>query len=832
MAYYAEPAAVALMRQATRLSQKVVVVERTARSSLLGPAATAADVPFTVRVTLLRGPGDPVTGTLNELVNAYAALPEGRLVITGAAGAGKTVLALELVLLLLERRRPEQPVPVRLSLAEWDPDTPLEHWLVRQISDTYSVRPRLAEALVAQRLILPVLDGLDEMDGEAGSSMRAARGLDQINRYHGPRGVAPLVVTCRPTTYERLSRDHGGLASAAVAKVEELDTEQVRCYLEQALAARSEGERRAWAEVIDNLHQLPAGALCTPWQLYLATTVYSGGRDPRDLLTLTAPGDIDRLLLERLIPVAVGTSPHPRYDAVRTKRWLTSFAVHAAHPNNNDRSGPAVDIMLHRLESVVGRKRVVALHGVVFFLVFSGLLPLTSPEDFSRLAWILGLALAGIGHSSEPIRLIRLRPRKHHAGEPFWDVMHRVDREGWKFQLKGSLSRQILPWVGWGALAILVGATLLHKLLFPSRSWGQAALVSPGMNALILVGYLLVAASAVAIQFIPTPIVEADTEPVLRPSAPLRQDALVSVLIISVVGSCALLWVEVAWILALAVLPYVVGRAWMRYLASIAVGVHRGMVPLRLAHFLAWAHRAGLLRTTGRTYQFRHRALQQWLLNEAQDREQIQHLNGRVRDRSLDDGERLTAARALVRLGTPDGTVALYHLATDRKAEFGARVQAMEALANVDELRGVAVRMLEAFSEMASTAKYTPVEFTTAIQALGHLDPDVTFELLQRISQSGKARHDAQEFASSIAQRVAKLTQATTESRLNVPVSGLVEAPANQVFAPIDSQQAVDRGEGARNPLTEASNVHLPEKGWDAAMLAALTRKYWSQPGE
>jgi hypothetical protein len=51
-------------------------------------------------------------------------------------------------------------------------------------------------------------------------------------------------------------------------------------------------------------------------------------------------------------------------------------------------------------------------------------------------------------------------------------------------------------------------------------------------------------------------------------------------------------------------LPYVAARLW---LAS------RGRLPIRLMAFLDDAHRRGVLRQTGRTYEFRHAVLQQYL---------------------------------------------------------------------------------------------------------------------------------------------------------------------------------------------------------------------------
>ncbi|MEU0103312.1 NACHT domain-containing protein [Streptomyces sp. NPDC006267] len=793
--YYAEPGGAALLRQADRLARKVTVVERTARSSLLGSAATTAEVPFTVRVTLLRGPGDAVTGTLHGLVDAYAALPEGRLVVTGAAGAGKTVLAIELALLLLERRRPEQPVPVRLTLVDWDPGTPLEEWLVRQVSDVYGVRPRAAHALVAQRLVLPVLDGLDEMDGTAGSSDRATRAMDQINRYHGPRGVTPLVLTCRTSTYERVSHDHGGLVSAAVAKVEELNTSQIRDYLEQALAARSEGERRAWAEVIDDLHLLPAGALATPWRLYLATTVYSGGRDPRELLALTTQEDIDRMLVERLIPVAIAATPHRRYDAERTQRWLTSFAVHSAPPDDVP-GGPVTDIVPHRLEHVVGRKTVLTLHSLVFAQLCFTLLILAkarwegSDPFWTNLSMFVGTVLGavGVGTFAEPIRLVRLR-RRAKEDEPFWDARRRTDQEGWKVAHKDASGWRILLYISPLAVIPPLMGVLVAKWLFPRKSWGTLTLETLGLCVVLLVGALLFAAVSAALSRLPTPIVIADTEPVLRPSAPLRQDVFVSLLAVGLVGLCALCWPKVGWAAGMLLLPSVFGRAWLRYVVSLAVGSTRRRVPMRLNGFLVWAHQAGLLRTTGRTYQLRHREFQQWLLGEERDRGLGKRMRLRAADGSLSDEERLAAAGELVRLGDPEGTKELYRMAVSRKAKTASRLRAMETLGEMDHLRDVAVDMLTAFADLTSAGDDTE-GFLAAVTALAHLAPDDALALVQRLATDATARPEMREFTVSILRKYAEHGRAA-----DVPGT----------------------------PAARQGQVPFPT--------APLVRKYWDRPG-
>ncbi|MET7843547.1 hypothetical protein ABZT45_34095, partial [Streptomyces sp. NPDC005356] len=106
---------------AGRLAQAVLRAETEARTQLLGGDGTTIDVRFDFRPAAARNAaGAAMEGRLSEVVNYYRRLRPGRLVITGAPGAGKTVLALELLLALLEERRPEDPVPVRLPLASWD----------------------------------------------------------------------------------------------------------------------------------------------------------------------------------------------------------------------------------------------------------------------------------------------------------------------------------------------------------------------------------------------------------------------------------------------------------------------------------------------------------------------------------------------------------------------------------------------------------------------------------------------------------------------------------------------------------------------------------------
>ncbi len=103
-----------LTEVAERLAVEVLAAEREARRQLLGNHDKTIDLEF----ALLPAPTQDAAGArqqghLDDVVGYYQDLRPGRMVITGEPGSGKTVLALELMLGLLTKRKPGDPVPVR-----------------------------------------------------------------------------------------------------------------------------------------------------------------------------------------------------------------------------------------------------------------------------------------------------------------------------------------------------------------------------------------------------------------------------------------------------------------------------------------------------------------------------------------------------------------------------------------------------------------------------------------------------------------------------------------------------------------------------------------------
>lgn len=131
---------------------------------------------------------------------------DGRLLILGDPGAGKTTLLLQLTRTLLERAENDmlQPLPVVFVLSSWARKRqPLAVWLVEELKARYHISQTIAQRMVNEQQILPLLDGLDEV----ASNVRAAC-VQAINTYvqeYLDQKNIPLVVSCRSQEYTNLS---------------------------------------------------------------------------------------------------------------------------------------------------------------------------------------------------------------------------------------------------------------------------------------------------------------------------------------------------------------------------------------------------------------------------------------------------------------------------------------------------------------------------------------------------------------------------------------------------------------------------------------------------
>ncbi|MEV0172143.1 NACHT domain-containing protein [Streptomyces sp. NPDC050803] len=276
-----------------------------------------------------------LAGTGGEITEVFLErVPTRRLLILGGPGSGKTMLLIRLLLALTTERTQGAPVPVLFSLASWNPEEQtLDSWMVERLARDYAGlgEPRTALALLEHRLILPVLDGFDEIPPPC-----RATALDAINTALPPGH--PLVLTSRLTEYgATLAPTHGvpvKLSGAAAVELCPLQTQDIADYLRRDAGGQDSAATR-WAPVIRLLGtDAPvARTLTTPLMLFLARTVYNPRPgephtelpDPADLCDPVRFPDTAAVrshLFDAYVPAAY--RPHPRYPC----RWSAQQAEH------------------------------------------------------------------------------------------------------------------------------------------------------------------------------------------------------------------------------------------------------------------------------------------------------------------------------------------------------------------------------------------------------------------------------------------------------------------------------------------------------------------------
>ncbi|GAA2432159.1 NACHT domain-containing protein [Streptomyces macrosporus] len=607
-----------LQQVTARLAVAVLDEVREARQQLLGDHDKTIDVRFTLRPALAHtADGAGTGGQLRTVVDYYRRLRPRRLVITGTPGAGKTVLALQLMLRLLEQRTADDPVPVRLSLASWNTDEDLGQWITRHLRDVYRLPAASARELVTARRVLPVLDGLDEMDADPtpGYASRAGRAVRAVNRYQHTDAKAELVLTCRTHTYDTLEDLRGVWAQdAARVEISPVDHTQAGTFLR----GRATDPGR-WQPVVDALQQAPDGplarALSTPWRLALACTVYEARdeatgayqRDPTELLApdLDTPEAVSEHLLDLLIPAVTPLHNRQRGTHHTPEQVRARLTTLAAYLNDNAVTGRTVggrplsgtDILLHELWPLAGSRLPRAVHAALVATVWlpclcAAVVLFQVPIGFSprQLMSVGGLHLV----TSMAAILVFA------AWATIWPEPHRADLQ----RIRTPAGRRRVA--GGLALGLAVGLALnlaLGLALGLTLALGLALGLASGLVAGLGAGLGV-----------------SGTLGSVNPRDAVKNDFTFNLtvgLAFGFVGGIALgnaIGVAIGIVLGL-VVGLASGLASMRYVALLVCtrrwGRHR--LPWRLGRFLHWCYGAGLLRIAGTAYQFRHRELQDHL---------------------------------------------------------------------------------------------------------------------------------------------------------------------------------------------------------------------------
>jgi hypothetical protein len=485
--------------------------------------------------------------------------------------------------------------------------------------------------------VLPVLDGLDEMDAdpEPGYASRAGHAMRKLNAYQRGLDKAELLLTCRGRTYRALEAAQVWVQDAARVDI---------CLVDEAMAreffTRRVDDLARWRDVLEAFELNPNGPLATglstPWRLTLAATVYEQRNprtgaylhDPRTLLSpaLDTADAVGEHLLSLFIPAATALHPGPKgisYTPAQVHAWLQVLASHLNHNATTARTVggrtlSSTDIVLHELWPLAGTRLPRAVSAGVITLMWlasSAILLAQVPIGFTQsLLVALGLvAVAGAWTAlmawgivwPQPSRadLRRLRTSAGRRSFAKWALVGLLG--GLAFGLAVDLAGRPTDLLAFGLVAGLVGG-----LMGGLEVSGTLGVVSPkdvvrGDLAFgLAIGLTGVLAFGLAVGLTG------------RPTDVLAFGLLIG-LAFELVGALkgVLAFGLSAGLSAGLSGGLSTGLGGLRYVVLLLC-THRWSsrwLPWRLGRFLHWCYGAGLIRVAGIAYQFRHRELQDYL---------------------------------------------------------------------------------------------------------------------------------------------------------------------------------------------------------------------------
>jgi predicted negative regulator of RcsB-dependent stress response len=552
-----------------------------------------------------------------QIVTAFRGLPQRQLMVLGEPGAGKSVFCLLLTLGLLRTRRESEQLPLLLPIGVWDPAEPVDAFVARRLAEDYDSLlaahgdPRqVADRLVKSQLVLPVLDGLDEL-----SDQSIGRAVEVLDDYAA--AGRSLVVTCRIREYEQvIAQSNTILTTAAVVELEPVTTAAAIAFL-----SYPEHARHRWEPIFSHLRldadtssDPLARVLSVPLMVALARTAYEApGTNPAELLRLSTQRLIAGRLMDAFIAAVYTDRPAERrtgrprrahaHHHEQARRWLTCLAYQLHRSRTRDlhwwHMTPGL-LALHPQRAVAGTIGVASgmaglLAGLVSAVagvnvgwgVVAGIvLTAVAACGWPRLKWPLGDPLDG---------RVRFRAQRR------W-----IDRFGPSagYVSLGAVSTGLITdqWIATLPAALLYGLLGTYwpsrRPSFPARPITPTTTLSHNRGIVLatFARHALISGGAFAFC-----------------ALLFQTSAAASGITASVIFGATAAMLAGGWI-------------WLRFrLAHVSLAL-RGQLPWRLGSSLADAHQRGILRRAGAIYQFRHVILQEHLARTLH----VRHLQARA----------------------------------------------------------------------------------------------------------------------------------------------------------------------------------------------------------
>ena len=270
------------------------------------------------------------------------------LVILGAPGTGKTTLLYELATVLCTGNDADA-IPVPFILSNWAlKEEPLAEWMLSELRRNYGVGAALAKSWVSKEVVLPLLDGLDEVPAEKRPACAT-----RINEYRLEHPGLKFAVTCREAEYEELNAT---LALPSGVVVRTLSRTEVAAYLDS-----NEPKLNGLRQLLDAEPAL-WDLMDTPLMLWVGAFAFEQGPG----LASSSSGPIRDRLLDRYVDAMLkrerGQDQHEHQDPIPI---------------------PVAKVWLHRTAECMTRAGVLSFH-------LEDLSPRWLPEDkVSACVWMM-----------------------------------------------------------------------------------------------------------------------------------------------------------------------------------------------------------------------------------------------------------------------------------------------------------------------------------------------------------------------------------------------------------------------------------------------------------
>ena len=248
------------------------------RQSLIREEISAAlfrhhNPPIDIKLALLKTSSITLPQHLMRFMSCkelFLKIPYGRMSIIGPPGAGKSLMVQQFLLeVSSDQNKEDSWIPIIIPAQNWDPRASnLDYWLTRQASSILDIDKTVAWSLLDAAIILPIFDGLDEMDPIPDEPSNAKEFIKSLNNWN-----RRFVVTCRTDTWNFLEGAGYILEDACNVQLEPLTSRQVTDYLE--LRNRSNSQGVTTRNTIKKLSRTLGSTLSTPFDLALIGSLLS-----------------------------------------------------------------------------------------------------------------------------------------------------------------------------------------------------------------------------------------------------------------------------------------------------------------------------------------------------------------------------------------------------------------------------------------------------------------------------------------------------------------------------------------------------------------------------